>query len=72
MSRFIEDEVPKPKPGRQVGRWFLVVVMLACVYLIGAGLYAMKHGDYLPGIREMIAGSFFFLVSYAVYWLLRN
>jgi len=46
--------------------------MIFCAYLIGAGLFEMKHGNLLPGMREMIGGSFLFLVSYVVHWLMRN
>jgi hypothetical protein len=72
LSRFIEDEAAKPKPGRKVAHWILLVAMIAFVIQILAGFYWMKNGGQLAGIRMIIGGSFFFLISYAANWLIRN
>ena len=72
MSRFIEDEVEKPKPGRKVARWIFFALMVLCAIQIYFGLMMMKQGFQLSGIRAVIGGSFFFLIFYAVQWLLRN
>ena len=72
LSKFIEDEQIKPNGYRQATRWVLVPIMLYCVYLIGQGLYGLKHGNAVNSIWHMIAGTFFFMICYAAHWLLRD
>lgn len=72
MSRFIEEEVEKPKTGRVIVRWVLLALMCVCVFQIFAGLFMMNHGHQLWGIWRLIQGSFFFLILYTVHWLMRN
>ena len=72
MSRFIEDEAPKTSGYRQAARWVLVPIMFYFVYLVGQGLYGLKHGNAINSIWHMIAGSFFFMICYAAHWLLRD
>lgn len=73
MSDFIEDDGERPSAVKQYARWALVVLMMLCVYQIGASLYAMKQGEgRIWAVWGLIMGSFFFLVVYAVYWLLKD
>ena len=72
MSRFIEDEIEKPSPGRLAARWIIFFLMLACVAQIIHGLLLLKQGVPIGGIWRLISGSFFFLIFYATHWLMRN
>ena len=72
LSRFIDEQEPKSDTAKQVARWILVGIMLLCVYQIGAGLYAMKHHTQIWAVWRLIEGSFFFIICYAVHWLLGN
>jgi membrane protein YdbS with pleckstrin-like domain len=73
VSGFIEDDAQKPNAARQVVRWLLVVVMLLCVYQIGVGLYGMKNDQAaIRAVWALVRGSFFFILSYAAHWLLRD
>lgn len=73
MSDFIQDNGEPPSAIKRYVRWFLVALMLLCVYFIGVNLYVLKGG---PGrywaVWGLIFGTFCFLVLYTIYWLLRD
>ena len=72
MSRFIDEEEPKPDIAKTVARWILVGIMVLCVYQIVLGLYNMKHHTEIWAVWRLVEGSFFFIICYAAHWLLGN
>lgn len=50
----------------------IFALILVCVYVIGAGLLAINHGEQIRGLKMLIGGSFFFLILYAAQWLTKN
>ena len=55
-----------------MARWILFVLMVLFVVQICAGFYLAKHGNALSGLRTAIGGCFFFLITYAAHWLVKN
>ena len=69
---FIEDEFRGPSTARTVARWILFILMLCSAAQLLTGLYFVKHGQQLFGLKVTIGGAFFFLIFYATHFILRD